>query len=513
MMDGSSNGYGDYSNNNSYASSYGATGTNGSTQSSTMRRRTTDQSSSSSNNNTAPSRTTVVQQLDFMFPKVEAEYTIQTDKGAGTSLIATAIILILALAETASWARTRSSQNHQHIAVDTSIGKRMRVNLDITFPAVACEDLHMDIIDVAGDSQLDVEDTIVKKRLNRHGIPMGREEIEQVNKHKAKQVQADKLKLEPLPDDYCGSCFGAQEEEGECCNSCDALIEAYKKKRWRVDLVVLSAEQCIREGRDKAEAKPKLKRGEGCNMRGYFMMNRVGGNFHMAMGEGVERDGRHIHKFNPEEMHHFNASHTIHHLSFGPEVPELDVNGEQTSLNGVSKIVQREHGTTGLFQYFIKVVPTSYVEAGKGGRDIETNRFFFTERFRPLMKEYVPGEVWDDDDDEPEEDSTVSSLEDVPKKKEEDGDFSVVHAGHGGRHGSHRHHDAKHNSVLPGVFFIYEIYPFEVEISRATVPLSHLLIRLMATVGGVMTIARWADSFLFSRDRRRNGGGYSLGGA
>ena len=32
--------------------------------------------------------------------------------------------------------------------------------------------------------------------------------------------------------------------------------------------------------------------GEGCNLSGHFIVNRVAGNFHIAMGEGVERDGK-----------------------------------------------------------------------------------------------------------------------------------------------------------------------------------------------------------------------------
>merc|ERR1719253_1545232 len=72
-------------------------------------------------------------------------------------------------------------------------------------------------------------------------------------------------------------------------------------------------------------------------------------------------------------------------------------------MNSVRKIVTEATGTTGLFQYFIKVVPTKYKgdiiddlgvarkSTTKGGDDdeklLETNRYFYTERFRPLIGE------------------------------------------------------------------------------------------------------------------------------
>ncbi len=46
-------------------------------------------------------------------------------------------------------------------------------------------------------------------------------------------------------------------------------------------------------------------------------VNKVAGNFHVAMGEAMERDGRHIHQFMPEDAPNFNCSHIIHELSFG----------------------------------------------------------------------------------------------------------------------------------------------------------------------------------------------------
>lgn len=227
-----------------------------------------------------------------------------------------------------------------------------------------------------------------------------------------------------------------------------------------------------------------MKRGEGCNLSGSMTLNRVAGNFHIAMGEGIERDGRHIHTFVPEDTPNFNASHVIHHLSFGsPDNAAL----AESALEGVTKIVTKEHGTTGLFQYFIKVVPTTLVGKGRANSKVETNRYFFTERFRPLMQEYVDEDdhVYDDEDD----DAT-----DGKEKKER---RVAARAGHAGGHSNQDHHHIR-NAILPGVFFIYEIYPFSVEVTETSVPLTHLLIRIMATVGGVFTIVRWADAFFFS---------------
>jgi hypothetical protein len=265
----------------------------------------------------------------------------------------------------------------------------------------------------------------------------------------------------------------------------------YAKKRWKTDLLKYTAEQCIREGRDKVEPK-KMGKGQGCNLAGFMTVGRVSGNFHIAMGEGIERDGRHIHTYLPEDAPNFNSSHIIHQLSFGPE-------DGKAPLNGVTKIVAKETGTTGLFQYFIKVVPTTYYDTAvpqvvgvseasdvltpaddKPKASLETNRYFFTERFMPLMTELLEDEHY----------------EDGSKNK------AAVNAGPGGVH-DHDHH-FKQNSVLPGVFFIYEIYPFAVEIRKNNVPFTHLFIRLMATIGGVFTLARWADSCLYERAGTKN---------
>jgi hypothetical protein len=356
----------------------------------TLRRRTAAETTDAQGDFTssdAPKRRSnaaVVRNLDFMFPKVDTEYTIKTDGGGMTSLIAICLIGILILAEGFSWMQ-QNSQTIEHISVDTSLGKKMRVNMNITFPSLACEDLHVDVMDVAGDSQLDIADTLVKQKLNKQGLPSSKDlERAELNAKQQREEEKNRLLKSNLPDDYCGPCYGATDEEIECCNTCDELLEAYKKKKWRSEVVQISSEQCLREGRDSMEPK-KIKKGEGCNLSGYLLLNRVAGNFHIAMGEGIERDGRHIHTFNPDETPDFNASHVIHDLSFGPTGTKDGFGTEsQTTLSGVSKIVAKEHGTTGLFQYFIKVVPTTFIPTA--GSPVETNAYFFTERFRPLMK-------------------------------------------------------------------------------------------------------------------------------
>lgn len=463
-------------------------------------------------------QTKLLKKVDF-FPKTDTDYEIRTERGAQLTFIGYLLMLILITAEFITW-RSLNSEANEHIVVDTSIGKRMRVNLNITFMGLHCDDLHLDVIDVAGDSQMDISDNMFKRRLALGGgrpIHKRANDDEEAQKVEANIKAAEDKKLQEvlkanLPKDYCGPCYGAAESDGDCCNTCDDVLKRYKKKRWNEHAVQPLAEQCIREGKGKVEPK-KMSKGEGCNLHGHFTVNRVAGNFHIAMGEGVDRDGRHIHQFLPEDRINFNASHVIHELSFldeeyGDIVGANNVNDEtkkkrkkkneiegERSMNGVTKIVTEETGTTGLFQYFIKVVPTRYkgdildemsldLKDIKGEKMLESNRYFYTERFRPLL-----GEVH--------EEAILSG--------DEDRGTAGAHVGGkagGTLHEKAEHHDAA-NAVLPGVFFVYEIYPFAVEITRNRVPFAHLLIRIMATVGGVMTIMKWIDGALYSREKKK----------
>jgi hypothetical protein len=175
-------------------------------------------------------------------------------------------------------------------------------------------------------------------------------------------------------------------------------------------------------------------------------VNKVAGTVHMTIGESLVRDGMHIHQFLPSDAPNFNVSHTIHSLSFGEEHPLLPTSNY---LDNTVRFVNETTGGTGLFQYFIRIVPTEFLDRS-GAPSLVTNHFTYTEKFRPVvMSDYERGHV-------------------------------------GGS-----------APVIPGIFFVYDLSPFMLQVSTAQVPLSHLLTRLLAIVGGVFCVLGLLDSLWY----------------
>ena len=298
-----------------------------------------------------------LQKLD-MFPKVEQDLQMSAEPNSALNILATVLVVIIVFAEIYNHYSINNTMI-QHVSVDKSLGAKMRVDLDITFPALHCNDVHIDIMDVAGDAHNDVHDTMEKTRLHLDGSRLSEDEISvSVNRAHQKEKAALEALDKSLAKDYCGPCYGAQTEEGQCCNHCDDVIKAYNEKHWDGNAVKMLAEQCIREG--KTKPKKLEEAGEGCRITGFMEFGRVNGNFHIAMGEGVERNGQHIHTFLPEDTSRYNCSHIINKLQFGPvfdnDVGDLESSFgamEKTSLNGVTKIVTEENGKIILLQIIV----------------------------------------------------------------------------------------------------------------------------------------------------------------
>eukprot|EP00005_Dracoamoeba_jomungandri_P006454 CAMPEP_0174261658 /NCGR_PEP_ID=MMETSP0439-20130205/11738_1 /TAXON_ID=0 /ORGANISM="Stereomyxa ramosa, Strain Chinc5" /LENGTH=381 /DNA_ID=CAMNT_0015346171 /DNA_START=61 /DNA_END=1206 /DNA_ORIENTATION=- len=297
------------------------------------------------------------------YPKTLDDFRVRTFSGAAVSIISGLFIVWLFFSELSFYL---STEVHPELFVDTSRGEKLRINIDVTFPDLPCSYLSLDAMDVSGEHQLDVDHGIFKKRLGRDGKPLGiiRSELESTTEVDENAVR--------LPDDYCGSCYGSETEPNQCCNTCEEVREAYRRKGWAFANAD-SIEQCTREGFTK---KLEEAKGEGCQVYGYLLVNKVAGNFHFAPGKSFQSHHNHVHDLQPFNMDIFNISHIVHRISFGKDFP-----GIINPLDGVQKIVEKD---SGMFKYFVKIVPTIYESLD--GDVIKTNQFSVTEHFKPIQQ-------------------------------------------------------------------------------------------------------------------------------
>jgi endoplasmic reticulum-Golgi intermediate compartment protein 3 len=132
--------------------------------------------------------------------------------------------------------------------VDNACDTLLIVQLDITLPRMPCEWVSLDAVDASGRVQSAIEHEVFRQRLSSRGRKVQAPEQHTVGPkngtlpdHLRPDVQAQ------IPENYCGSCYGAEAQEGECCNTCESVRVAYQKKGW-VMPEYDTVEQCKREG-------------------------------------------------------------------------------------------------------------------------------------------------------------------------------------------------------------------------------------------------------------------------
>jgi hypothetical protein len=366
-----------------------------------------------------------------LYQKVQAEEAVQTSTGAGVSIVAFVVIAILVLSELYGYFVPTIKE---HMLVDPVIEGRLPINFDIEFPALHCQEVNLDAMDVAGEQQNGLAHDVTKTRLGADRKSIGQPIAAPLVSRNASDVEAGPT---PLPADYCGSCYGAAKAEGQCCNSCDDLRAAYVEKSWDSTSILRDSEQCQRDAA-VANGGSFSKAGEGCRIAGTMTVNKVAGNFHIAMGETHARGAGHIHQFNPAAILAYNVTHTVHRLSFGENI-EVGGVPRRGPLDG--QVMTPVEGA-GVFMFYIKVIPTVWVRGG-GRANVTTNQYSVTRQYRA----------------------------------------AVVHG--------------QRQNVLPGVFFVYEISPFMVSITAHTTPLASVITNLCAILGGIIAAATLADQVLY----------------
>mmetsp|Transcript_19586 Transcript_19586/g.41379 ORF Transcript_19586/g.41379 Transcript_19586/m.41379 type:complete len:399 (-) Transcript_19586:222-1418(-) len=354
-----------------------------------------------------------------VYPKTLDDFKERTGSGAVVSLISCSIILLLLISELHAYL---TPSTVDHLYVDTTRGERIRINMNITFPNMPCAGLSIVAMDVAGEQQIDVVSNIIKTRRTLAG-----EKID---------VELDELHMKQKFADKCMPCYpqlkDMPETAGECCNSCGAVQRVYGERR----LARLKWEEhplCEHEAVLLDPAR-LVHMHEGCSLFGFLEVHKVAGNFHIAPGKAFQSpQGQLVHEFKPFDAQTYNVSHVIHSLSFGVHYPR-----RVNPLDGSQAILR---SGSGVFQYFIKVVPTTYRRAS--GETIDSCQYSVTEQFKSA-------------------------------------------------------HDPSKGFVLPGVFFIYDISPIMVKFTEKYTSFAYFLTSLCAIVGGVFTVAGIVDSAIYS---------------
>jgi len=363
------------------------------------------------------------------FPKTLEDFRVRTYSGAIVSIVSGLFILFLLISEFSLYL---SSDVHPQLFVDTTRGEKLQINFDIVFPKLPCSYVSLDVMDLSGESQLDVSSDIQKQRLN----PKGREVVSEKRKRSLLSKPENSTDVVTAG---CGSCYGSELRSDQCCNTCEEVRESYKARGWSLSSIE-SVEQCVKEGVVEELAK---ERTEGCRIFGKLNVNKVAGNFHFAPGKSSQVQQMHMHDMHSlYQSEHLDLSHRINRLSFGEEFPGI--------VNPLDN-VEKDNKEPGVFQYFIKIVPTIYESLY--GKIIKTNQYSVTEHYRAT----------------PHEDATQP--------------------------GGHNH------NTLPGVFFNYDLSPIMIKYTERVRSFAHFLTGVCAIVGGVFTVSGLIDSFIYTSIR------------
>ncbi|KHJ45170.1 hypothetical protein D918_04474 [Trichuris suis] len=199
---------------------------------------------------------------------------VRTLSGGAVTVVSAILMVVLFVSELKSYL---SAEIVEELFVDTTVGdERLKINFDILFPALDCQFISVDAMDIAGQLQSNVTESVWKDAI-----------VESQATVNAKAVtEASTASANP-----CGSCYGAETELTKCCNTCDDVKRAYLLKGW----VIGELDQIVQCRDEEWVRKLRTSRGIGCRVHGWLEVSKVAGNFHIAPGSTVKDLHSHVH--------------------------------------------------------------------------------------------------------------------------------------------------------------------------------------------------------------------------
>jgi hypothetical protein len=109
---------------------------------------------------------------------------------------------------------------------------------------------------------------------------------------------------------------------------------------------------------DYEDVKNEIDNQEGCKIKGYFLVNKVPGNFHISCHAFTPI----VHRLFQEGYFNFDLSHKINHISFGDD-KDLKIikhsfnTGELNPLDNTEKV----DTTRKFYEYYLKVIKNNLI--------------------------------------------------------------------------------------------------------------------------------------------------------
>ncbi|RXK40339.1 endoplasmic reticulum-Golgi intermediate compartment protein 2 [Tremella mesenterica] len=319
------------------------------------------------------------------FPKVQSTYTSQSRRGAVLTALVGFIIFLLVLNDLGEYLYGAPDYTFD---VDQQLQKDLQLNVDLTV-AMPCHFLSIDLRDAVGD-RLHLSDGFTKEgttfavgkalTARTHPTPIS-----------ASQVISSSRRRTPT--------------QQRSFSGIRRLLSSRPKRRTRKHAM-------FRPTPNKADNGP------ACRIYGSVEVKKVTANLHITtLGHGYM-------SFEHTDHALMNLSHVVHEFSFGPFFPAI--------AQPLDMTMQVSDNPFTAIQYFLRVVPTTYIDAN--GRKLVTSQYAVTDYLRSFQ----------------------------------------------------------HGQGVPGIFFKYDLEAMAVTVRERTTSLYHFVIRLIGVIGGVWTVASYA---------------------